>query len=101
VKSLKDIHPPDDLIRCDCGSCCFFDWGVKVIVAGNYGKSPRCQDYTTTDNVQICAGCLKPVMVKDGDIYDASDYVSANQVRDILKRGQTKEHVVPERVMDP
>lgn len=101
MKSIQELYPPDNVIRCDCGSAAFFDWGVQIIPTANYGKSPRGQDYSSGANVKICAACLKPAIIVDGDVYDASAYVTAQQVKDIIRRGQTKEHLVPAKTMDP
>jgi hypothetical protein len=101
MKSLKDLYPPDNIIRCDCGSHAFFDWGIEIIATSNFGKAPRNQDWNHTDNVKICASCLKPVVVDNGDVYDASDYVTEKQVKEILKRGQVREQTVSVKAMDP
>lgn len=87
--------------RCTCGSTAFFDWGVKILVRESSGKHARFQEYAGNVNVEICAQCNKPVVILAGEMYDASEFISADQVNDLLKYGATREHVTPLRAMDP
>jgi hypothetical protein len=89
--------------RCSCGSFAFFDWGVKLLsmIAGNYGGSKRSADWEQSENVLICASCQKPVVQHDGKLYDASEFISAAEVKQLIEYGAARRHKTPLRAMDP
>lgn len=98
---LSTVIPEEKILRCSCGSAAFFDWGVKLLSTISFGQSPRYQDFAQNANVNICAECNRPAIQLDGDLYDASEYVSAEQVRSIIAEAQARQHTVPAKVMDP
>jgi hypothetical protein len=101
MDKLSTVLPPDQIIQCDCGCKAFFDWGIKIGSVNDFGPSPRNKEWASTDNVQICVSCLKPSVVYQGTIYDASEYISAEQVQDLIEKGQARHHAMPPRRMDP
>jgi hypothetical protein len=100
MKKLSEVFPPDQIIRCDCGSTSFFDWGVQIGETRDY-PSPRAKEWSQYHNVKICTACLKPVVFHDGIAYDASEYVSPQRIEELIHRGQAKEHLTPVKAMDP
>jgi hypothetical protein len=92
---FSEVFPPDQMIQCDCKSWSFFDWGIQVCTQNDFGPSKRNKDMS---NVKICTNCLKPVVVYDGTAYDATEYVSKDQVESLLQRGQAREHLTPVKI---
>lgn len=101
MEKFSEVFPPDQMIQCDCKSWAFFDWGIQVCTQNDFGPSKRNKDWTGMSNVKICTNCLKPVVVYDGTAYDATEYVSKEQVQSLLQRGQAREHLTPVKIMDP
>jgi hypothetical protein len=101
LKPLTDLFKPEDVITCECGSTAFFDWCVQVIAKKNYGPSPRSQGWTQSENARVCINCHKPIVVYDGTAYDASMYVSSEQIAALIRLGQARQTAVPVRGMDP
>lgn len=102
MKPLSDVVAVDKAIRCpECGGFCFFDWGLKVLHRASYGPAPRMKDFADHENIQICAKCLLPIAKVGGDYYDASEFITREDVETILARGQARDHRTPVPVMDP
>jgi hypothetical protein len=100
LKPLTDLFKPEDVIRCSCGSTAFFDWCVQIIARRNFPGS-RGANYAGSDNARICVNCHRPIVVYDGEAYDASMFVTSEQIAALIKYGQARQHVVPPRAMDP
>ncbi len=96
MKKLSEIHAPDDVVACECSCQSFFDWGIQIAYTSDFGRSPRAKEFATHSNVKVCMSCHTPIVIYDGDIYDASEYVSAEQIQALIERSE-----VPVPVMDP
>lgn len=101
LQKLSTILDPEKVRSCSCGSYAFFAWGVKMITTEDYGVAPRNRGFTATDELVICANCHLPVSLVGGEMYDASEYVTAEDVARIIEYSQAREQRVPVRAMDP
>lgn len=100
LPKLSTVVDPENVFTHTCGSSAFFAWGIKIMVRESIGKHPRLQNMANYDEVIVCAKCLGPVVILGSVMYDASEYVSKEQVNDILMYGQAREHKTPLKVMD-
>ena len=99
---LTDVLGRGDVIACSCGSTAFFDWCVQIVARRDYGRAaPRARDFVQSDNVRICVNCHLPIVVLDGTAYDASMFVSCEQIGALIELGRARRHATPVRAMDP
>lgn len=101
LAKLSTIISPEKVKSCACGSYAFFAWGVKMVTTEDYGSAPRNRNYTATDELVICSNCHLPISIVGGEMYDASEYVTKEDVRRIIEYSQAREQRVPVRAMDP
>lgn len=101
LTKLSTILDKDQVQSCSCGSYAFFAWGVKMITTENYGAAPRNRNFTATDELVICANCHLPVSMVGGEMYDASEFVTKEDVERIIEYSQARHQRVPVRAMDP
>lgn len=111
LPKLSEIMPEDQVVQCDCQCASFFDWGIQVVNKTDLGQSPRNKDYALMSNVKICVNCLKPIVIFDGTPYDASEYVTPEQIEALIQSGKgevsdeakpkPRTHAVPVSAMDP
>lgn len=102
LPKLSTVLSEDKIHTCTCGSHAFFSWGIKLMNTESPGLPlPRLHNMARDNEVMICAKCHKPVVMLGGDMYDASEYISSDQVKEIIMFGQSREHKAPLRAMDP
>jgi hypothetical protein len=101
LPALSSVLPDEKILRCACGSSAWFDWGIQIVTKTTSGPSPRFADYAGQGNVKICANCHRAAVIWDGDLYDASEYVSSEEIDSIIEKAQMRQHTVPAKVMDP
>ena len=71
----------------NCGSSLFVDWGLQVaLTPANYEKNIAGEKSKYSDSVRMvaikaCATCQTPHYVDEGELVDASDLVSAEDVQ--------------------
>ena len=97
---LSEVLAKEKVHQCVCGSFAFFAWGVKLLFRGDYGLG-RSRDWGTWEELVICAGCHRPVVVNGGDMYDATEFVTPEEVERLILYGAARQHRVPVSVMDP
>lgn len=101
LRQLDEIFKDADIIRCECGSAAFFDWGIQIIEHSTKYPGHRTQDWSHGNNVKICVDCKKPVVLHEGDLYDASEFVDHTAIDQLIRWSQEKNAKVPTKVMDP
>lgn len=102
MKMLSEVLPPERMVTCpECGSFTFFDWGLKLLHREHAGVGPRVQDWSTSGNVNVCAGCHHPVVWMGGDYYDGIEAIPKESIEKLIREGQARHHQVPVRAMDP
>lgn len=100
LPKLSTVIASQDILQHPCGSSAFFAWGIKLMVRESIGKHPRLQGIENYDEVIVCAKCLGPAVVLGGIMYDASEFISKDQIDDILMYGQSRKQATPLRAMD-
>lgn len=80
MKQLSELWKDEKIARCSCGSAAFFDCGVEILDTATGYTSPRYADYADRNHVKICVDCRKAVVIHGGDLYDASEYIGADQI---------------------
>ena len=97
---LSTVFEEDKVFKHSCGSHAFFAWGIKIITKESIGKHSRLQDMPGDSEVMVCSNCLGPVVIMGGVMYDASEYISKEEIDDILMYGQARQHATPLKAMD-
>jgi hypothetical protein len=80
MKHLSEIYKDEAIKRCSCGSAAFFDCGIEMINSAAPYLSARYKDFADRDHVKICVECKKAIILFGGELYDASEYISADQI---------------------
>jgi hypothetical protein len=101
MKQISEIIKDEEIKRCSCGSAAFFDWGLQLLNSAEQYLGPRYNGYTGSDGIRVCANCRKPVLLKGGDLYDCSEYISPEQIHRLISWSQDKPVSVPTHGMDP
>lgn len=101
LRQLDEIFKDSEIIRCDCGSAAFFDWGIQISTTAVKYPGHRTEGYASANHVKICVCCKKPVVHYDGDLYDASEFVDKGAIDQLIRWSQEKNAKVPTKVMDP
>ena len=82
-----------------CNSIMFFDWGLELLDRSGYntaiGPSQRKDVYNV--HVKVCARCRTPQAVFDGELFDLSGMIAAEEVDTLIRVGRA----VPPKIMDP
>lgn len=80
MKHLSEIFPDDKIKRCSCGSAAFFDCGIEMVNSSVQYPGDRFNDSASRDHVKVCVDCKRAVVMYGGDMYDASEYISTDQI---------------------
>lgn len=96
LKALSEIFDNKEVVRCDCGSATFIDWGMQILDTSNQLSSPRLKGLAQTNSVKICTQCHKPRVHYAGDLYDATEFVTQEAIEQIIQQTQqTQKTPVP------
>lgn len=101
LRQLDEIYKDEDIVRCECGSAAFFDWGIQLVTKAVKYPGHRTEDFAGSSHVKICVGCKRPVLLYDGDLYDAAEFVDKEDIDQLIRWSQEKNAKVPTKVMDP
>lgn len=78
----------------ECGSAVFYDWGIQIMenvsIDNMLGVAEKYKDSAYVNNVKICARCTTPYAVVEGKMIDIGAELSAEDVKNILARGQAQ-----------
>lgn len=90
LKSLEEIFDKDKLVRCpNCQSATFLDWGMQILETAAQIPGKRFEGIAQPVGVKICTDCQLPVVHYGGDLYDASDFVTAKAIQQLIQHETT------------
>lgn len=101
MRELSEIFKDEEIVRCNCGSAAFFDWGITLLGTVREGaeRTERYKGMALDEKVRVCMSCQKPVVLYGGDLFDASEFIDKKQIAELISREKASH--VPGHTMDP
>ena len=74
----------------ECKGKLFFNWGMQIMLTpadfkiNARGNKSRYADHVTSKWINVCSNCKHPYYMDDGDLVDAGEYVSNEEIQAAL-----------------